>query len=155
MLTFDPARAGQLLADARHDARITQARLAELSGTSQPSVAAIESGRRTPSPELLARILQAADYRPGIAIGRHSADIRRLGAAHGIHNIRVFGSVSRGVDHYTSDIDLLVDLDAGRSYFDVGAFVADLEELMVFPVDIVVDGANRPSFLTDDELVPL
>lgn len=155
MLTVDPQRAGDLLVEARRDARMTQSRLAELSATSQPSIAAIENGRRTPSPELLERLLRAADYRPGIALERCGADIRRLGAEHGVTNIRVFGSASRGTDHHTSDIDLLIDVEEGRSYFDVGAFVADVEDLTGFPVDIIVDGPSRPAFLTDDELVPL
>ena len=155
MKTFDTADAGALLLDARRDAALTQAKLAELAATSQPSIAAIERGKRQPSAELLERILRAADYRPGIALARFDAPIRRLGAQYGISNIRVFGSVSRGSDHYGSDIDLLVDVEQNRSYFDIGGFVADVEALTGFPVDIVVDGPSRPAFLTDDQLVPL
>ncbi|GAA2942274.1 hypothetical protein GCM10010458_29260 [Microbacterium luteolum] len=155
MKTFDTADAGALLLDARRDAALTQAKLAELAATSQPSIAAIERGKRQPSAELLERILRAADYRPGIALARFDAPIRRLGAQYGISNIRVFGSVSRGSDHYGSDIDLLVDVEPNRSYFDIGGFVADVEALTGFPVDIVVDGPSRPAFLTDDQLVPL
>jgi uncharacterized protein len=34
-------------------------------------------------------------------------------AAHGVHNLRVFGSVARGEDRLDSDVDLLADLPPG------------------------------------------
>lgn len=45
----------------RMRARITQARLAGLAGTSQPAIAAYETGRRTPTLDTLARLAAAVD----------------------------------------------------------------------------------------------
>ena len=45
-------------------------------------------------------------------------EILSLAGAHGARNVRVFGSVARGEQRPESDIDLLVDLDAGRSLTD-------------------------------------
>lgn len=45
----------------RERARVTQARLAELGGTSQPAIAAYEGGRRTPTLDTLARLAAAVD----------------------------------------------------------------------------------------------
>jgi hypothetical protein len=42
-------------------------------------------------------------------------DILRIAAQHGAHNVRVFGSVARGDARPDSDVDLLVELEAGRS----------------------------------------
>ena len=70
-------------------------------------------------------------------------------------DIRVFGSIARGSDHFTSDIDLVAKLDEGRSYLDVARFQNEVESLTGFPVDVVVDGTGRPAFLDDVTAVPL
>ena len=46
-------------------------------------------------------------------------EILDLGARHGARNIRVFGSVARGDDRPDSDVDLLVDVEPGRTLLDV------------------------------------
>jgi predicted nucleotidyltransferase len=57
-------------------------------------------------------------------------DVPRLAGRHGARNIRVFGSVARGEERDTSDLDLLVEWEAGRSLLDHVALVQDLEELL-------------------------
>ncbi len=57
-------------------------------------------------------------------------DVLRLAGRHGARNIRVFGSVARGEERDTSDLDLLVEWEAGRSLLDHVALVQDLEELL-------------------------
>jgi transcriptional regulator with XRE-family HTH domain len=53
----------ELIRDARVDAGLTQAALAERSGTSQATISAYEHGGKTPNPDTLARILGAAGMR--------------------------------------------------------------------------------------------
>jgi len=55
--------AGALIRDARRRAGLTQAELAELSSTSQPTLSAYERGGKTPSADTLARVLAAAGAR--------------------------------------------------------------------------------------------
>ena len=50
-------------------------------------------------------------------------------ARHGASNVRVFGSVARGTATELSDIDFLVDLELGRTLFDLAALWRDLEGL--------------------------
>ncbi|KQZ22574.1 MULTISPECIES: helix-turn-helix domain-containing protein [Microbacterium] len=152
---FDPQRSAALVAAARADRQMTQAQLARAARMSQPNIAAIEAGRRAVGPDALERLLSAADYRPSLPLEETAAAIVAAGARRGIRDIRVFGSVARGTDHFTSDIDLLARVDADRSYFDVALFQNDVEALTGFPVDIVVDDAARPAFLDDTTLVPL
>lgn len=152
---FDTARAAMLVRTARDDRGMSQAELATAARMSQSHIAAIESGRRKVGPEVLERILRAADYRPSVALESQAEAIVSAGAHHGIHNIRVFGSTARGSDHFTSDIDLLADVDAGRGYFDIGAFVAQVERLTGFPADLIVDGPHKPDFLNSSQLVSL
>ena len=60
-----------------------------------------------------------------------------VAAAHGASNIRVFGSVARGTSTKGSDVDLLVDFEAGRTLFDQARLRRDLQQLLHRPVDVV------------------
>lgn len=126
---------------------MTQRALADAVGARQPHIAGIESGRRLVSPELLARLLVAADYRPSLALAAQREELLDLGARLGIRAIRVFGSVARGADHHTSDIDLLVELDPAADPLAYAVFVAEAAELLGFPVDVVVDDRDTPSHI--------
>lgn len=67
-------------------------------------------------------------------------EIVRAAAAHGASNVRVFGSVARGSAEPDSDIDLLVDFEAGRTLLDHVALWRDLEVLLGRTVDVVSAG---------------
>lgn len=58
---------------------------------------------------------------------------------YGANNLRVFGSVARGDESLTSDIDMLVDLEPGRSLLDQIALKQDLEDLLGRSVDILTE----------------
>ena len=73
-------------------------------------------------------------------------EILEIGRQHGVRMVRVFGSVSRGDATGTSDVDFLVELEKGRSLFDLGGFVADVEDLLGCHVDVVSDRGLRPRF---------
>ncbi|HEX4205544.1 MAG TPA: nucleotidyltransferase family protein [Ktedonobacteraceae bacterium] len=70
-------------------------------------------------------------------------DILRIANKRGASNIRVFGSVARGEADSKSDIDLLVDLEPGRSLFDLGGLLMDLQELLGHNVDVVTERGLR------------
>jgi hypothetical protein len=67
-------------------------------------------------------------------------EILRIAAKHGARNVRVFGSVVRGEADEASDIDLLVEFEAGRSLLDQTKLMLDLEELLGGRVDVVTEG---------------
>jgi predicted nucleotidyltransferase len=71
-------------------------------------------------------------------------EILELAARHGARNVRVFGSVARGDDKNGSDVDLLVDVDSGRTLLDVIGLEQDLEELLGRPVEVLTDGGLSP-----------
>mgnify|MGYP005867684229 FL=1 len=66
-------------------------------------------------------------------------EILRICAKYGARNVRVFGSVARGEADEQSDLDLLVEMDPGRSLFDLGGLQYELEHLLDRPVDVVTD----------------
>jgi predicted nucleotidyltransferase len=63
-------------------------------------------------------------------------EILRLAERHGARSVRVFGSVSRGEANESSDLDLLVDWEPGRSLIDHAGLVQDLEELLGMKVHV-------------------
>ena len=65
------------------------------------------------------------------------ASILQLGEKYGARNIRVFGSVARGENWNTSDVDFLVDFEKGRTLFDLIGLRLDLRELPGAEVEIV------------------
>ncbi len=71
------------------------------------------------------------------------ADILRIATQYGASNVRVFGSVARGEADEQSDIDLLVDLEPGRSLFDLAGLLVDLEDLLGCNVDVVPEDSLR------------
>lgn len=75
---------------------------------------------------------------------RRRSDILRVAAARGAHNIRVFGSVARGESDERSDVDFLVDLEPGRTLFDLSGLLLDLEVLLDTSVDVVTERGLRP-----------
>ncbi len=71
-------------------------------------------------------------------------EILRIAASHGAQNVRVFGSLARGEAGPDSDIDILVELDPGRSLLDIVAIKQDLEDLIGCEVDVVTEAGVGP-----------
>ncbi|HEX6456366.1 MAG TPA: nucleotidyltransferase family protein [Solirubrobacterales bacterium] len=95
--------------------------------------------------------------RRSIALRAIREDVCRIAAAHGAGNVRVFGSVGRGEQGASSDLDLLVDMAEGRSLFDLIALSNDLEESLGVNVDVVTEASLSP-YIRDrvlDEAVAL
>jgi len=70
--------------------------------------------------------------------------ILNLAARYGVTKVRLFGSVVRGAAAPQSDVDVLVDFEAGRSLLDQVGFEQDLQTLLGCKVDVVVEGGISP-----------
>jgi uncharacterized protein len=145
---------------ARTGARLSQVELAERAGTSQPALARYETGAALPTLPTLERLLLACGRRLLIRtveaggrsaqatsvrgqLGPRARDLRRhrrrlLDAARArcVRRVRVFGSLARGEDVAASDIDLLVDLEPGKTLVDLAAFRREAGEILEKPVDV-------------------
>jgi hypothetical protein len=58
--------------------------------------------------------------------------------------VRVFGSVARGDARPDSDVDFLVDLEPGRTLFDLGGLLMELRGILGREVDVVTERGLRP-----------
>lgn len=139
---MDTSRAALLVKRAREDLGISQAELAERARTSQSAIAAIENGKRNVSEELLQRLMTAADVRPSIPLAVNADVIHNLAASFGLSDLRVFGSVVRGDDTSDSDVDVLARYDRTVPFFKMRGFPARVEEVIGFPVDLVLDDSS-------------
>jgi len=74
-----------------------------------------------------------------VVLDRYREDVQRLAAEHHLAYVRVFGSVARGTDTLSSDIDLLVTPDGDASLLDLAAFMLDVEALTGYEVDVISD----------------
>ena len=76
-------------------------------------------------------------------LGPKRQDILRAAAARGARNVRVFGSVARGEADENSDVDFLVDMEPGRSLFDLSGLLADLQDILGRRVDVGTEKGLR------------
>ena len=154
---------GTLIRGARLRAGLSQTELARRAAVAQSVISAYEADRREPGLGMLIRLIEAAghelvlDVRPSATLRRGIPDTRlgrRLrrrrravidaAARRGGSNLRVFGSVARGDETDQSDIDLLVDLDAGVGLVDLVGLGRELSELLGSKVDVVPGNALKP-----------
>jgi predicted nucleotidyltransferase len=78
-------------------------------------------------------------------IDSNRRQILTLATKNGVKNVRVFGSMVRGDVHPGSDVDLLVELMAGKTAFALGGFLMDVQDLLNRPVDVVTENALYPA----------
>ena len=78
------------------------------------------------------------------ALALYRQKILAAAARRGARNVRVFGSVARGDDRSDSDIDLLVDVEAGRTLLDVIGLEQDPHEILGRRVDVLTEKGLSP-----------
>jgi uncharacterized protein len=87
----------------------------------------------------------------------HREEIKAIVARHHGRSVALFGSVARGDEHPSSDIDFLVELEPGTRPFEILTLGADLEEALGVSVDVGTPDTLRQR-LRDEvlaEAVPL
>lgn len=91
------------------------------------------------------------------AVKEKREEILEVAGRRGARNVRLFGSLARGEERAESDVDLLVDMEEGRSLLDLSHLLQDMEELLGCKVHVVepeaLHWAIRERIL--EEAVPL
>lgn len=154
---------GELLRTARARSGLSQTELARRSGVAQSVVSAYEAGKRQPALPTLSKLVAATGHRLAISLERSDPAIRGLPdsplgrklrqhrqalldavADAGGSNLRVFGSVARGQDTGSSDVDLLVDLPEGTGLFALLELEGRLHRILKVDVDLAPPGSLKP-----------
>jgi len=84
--------------------------------------------------------------RPSIALNNYREQIRTIILANHTANVRVFGSVMRGKDSETSDLDLLVDTTTATTLMDIGRIRLELKNLLGVEVDVLTPNSLPDAF---------
>ena len=77
-------------------------------------------------------------------INKNRSAIIEIAKKHKAKNIRLFGSVARGDDSESSDIDFLLSMESNADLLDIVAIKQDLEELLGVSVDVVTENSVSP-----------
>ncbi|MGM7670509.1 helix-turn-helix domain-containing protein [Microbacterium sp. A93] len=149
-------RAAELLRIARQESGLTQVALAQLAGVTQSVISEYENGRREPSfavvDHLLSTIGLTIEVSP-LLVERGHVRTRVLARANelraaleplGAEIIRLFGSVARGDDTESSDVDLLVDVSPTVGMFDLLRMQREAEALLGRRVDLIPRSGLKP-----------
>lgn len=128
---------------ARTRRGLTQRQLADMTGVHQPTIAAVESGKRSPSTAVRTALERALRQRPSEALEAHRDEVRdAIARAHGTEPL-VVGSVARGTDTVYSDLDLMVTFEPHTADLaDLMGLVDELTNLMGVPVEIISSRAT-------------
>jgi predicted nucleotidyltransferase len=139
-------------------------------------ISAYESGRREPGLSMLTRLVEASGHSvsldlvsdpdrprglPDTPTGRKLRRRRRaiIEAAErcGATNICVFGSVARGTDTESSDVDLLVDLSPAVGILGLIGLEREIAEILGREVDVVPAASLKPGTASQAlaEAIPL
>lgn len=171
-----PGAAGVLIREARQRAGLSQQELARRARVSQPVISAYEGGGREPGLTMLTKLVEASghhlkielaaephlrrglpDTPMGRRLRRHRRAINEAAANRGMTNVRIFGSVARGDDTETSDVDLLVDTTDAVSLLDLIGLEREISEILRRSVDVVPARSLKASVASEAliEAVPL
>jgi len=77
-------------------------------------------------------------------VEKYRSQILALAKENGVGNVRVFGSMARNEAGPESDLDLLVDIEKGKSGLVLGGFLSDVSELVRRKVDVVTEKSLHP-----------
>jgi predicted nucleotidyltransferase len=72
-----------------------------------------------------------------LLLKKNKRRILEIAWKYGATSVRIFGSVARNEDDEKSDVDFLVELEPGRTLFDLGGMLMELRRLLGREVDVV------------------
>ena len=85
------------------------------------------------------------------SVKKKRLEILSIAARYGGKNVRLFGSVARGATTQSSDLDILLEMERGRSLLDLVAIKQDLEDLLGSQVHVITESSLSP-YLRDEVL---
>lgn len=96
--------------------------------------------------------------KPSELLQQHRQQIHAISQQFALTNIRIFGSVAKGLDNENSDLDILVDtIDGKTTLLDLFGLQMALEELLGIKVDVLTPRSLPEKFRAEvqREALPL
>lgn len=92
-----------------------------------------------------------------LIITKKKRELNRIMKKYGVKKAEIFGSFARGEEKKTSDIDIIIEFNRGRSLLDMSGLKIELETLLNRNVDLVtynsIDPLIKDSILADREVL--
>jgi uncharacterized protein len=111
--------------------------------------APVADGRRDVLQRLSSMSETVAPTPPGLEeLRTRRSEILEIAARHGVLSVRVFGSVARG-EPGAKDVDLLLEMESGRSLLDLAGFHVDVQDLLAVKVDVATVNGLRERVRSD------
>ncbi|WP_345533058.1 nucleotidyltransferase family protein [Viridibacterium curvum] len=82
--------------------------------------------------------------RPSEALQQHRSEVLALASQHHVRSLQVFGSVARGEDTDSSDLDLIAEFEEGATLFNAFALQESLEALLKHRVELATREGLHP-----------
>ncbi len=105
------------------------------------------------TPALAGGVVNSQRVRPSEVLATRRSEVLGVLKAFGATNVRVFGSITRGEDDESSDVDLLAEMPAGVGLFERVELELDLADLLKRKVDLVspveVPASSRSRILAE------
>lgn len=86
-----------------------------------------------------------------VKLKNQKEEILRIATLHGARNVKVFGSAIHDGPEEAHDLDLLVEMEKGRTLLDLIAIKQNIEDLLHCKVDVVTTAALSP-YIRDEVL---
>lgn len=86
--------------------------------------------------------------KPSELLQQHRAELLQISQQFAVENVRVFGSVAKGLDDENSDLDILLDPLPRTTLFDLCGLKMAFEELLGIKVDILTPRSLSEKFRT-------
>lgn len=84
--------------------------------------------------------------KPSEIVRQYRQEIRQIILENHAQNPRIFGSVARGEDTESSDLDIVIDPTPVLTYFDIGAMMTEIEDRFNLKVDMATPNALPVKF---------
>jgi predicted nucleotidyltransferase len=113
-------------------------------------LAALRKHGRQAYHEVIAAALDAFEAKQTGAldplVAKHRVELRVAARKNGIARLWLFGSRARNEPRPDSDVDLLYHAKPGKTLWDIGAFMADAQDILGVHVDLADIDALKPDF---------
>jgi len=131
-----PSVFGNWMRSRRGILGLSQLELSRRTGIAQSHISAFETGKSIAGEKSRQKIVDALKAKPSLAVANKRDEIVTVFSRANLTDPQIFGSVAKGCDTESSDIDFLATFPVGHNLLDTARVVHQLQEITTFPVEV-------------------